>query len=172
MEMIAYNIPSCTSSEIPAEVIIEAARRGWIRYCKESSGNLPYFKRLVTEGKEVGLRMLEGEEPHIPEGLYAGAWGIVPVCANFEPATYAAIYQAALRGDRETVAHAHERAMAVRQALLFAGPLWIAGIKYAMSVLGIGTGRPVSPLQPLTGPERSSIEAFINEGRTEGVLVA
>jgi dihydrodipicolinate synthase/N-acetylneuraminate lyase len=37
MSMIAYNIPSCTNSEIPVEVVVELARRGLIKYCKESS---------------------------------------------------------------------------------------------------------------------------------------
>jgi len=160
MEIVAYNIPSCTGSVIPADKVVEMARRGWFRYMKESSGDFDYFRRLVVEGAEVGLKVLQGEEPHIAKGLLAGAVGIVPVCANFEPATYLAAYQAGLARDEAALAGLQERIIEVRKQLLFVGPLWIAGIKYAMSLLGVGSGLPVSPLQPLTAEERAKVAEF------------
>ena len=57
------------------------------KYCKESSGNLDYFKKLLISAKEVGLNVFMGDEVGIKEGLLAGACGIVPVCANYEPST-------------------------------------------------------------------------------------
>jgi 4-hydroxy-tetrahydrodipicolinate synthase len=160
MEIVAYNIPSCVGSVIPAEILIEGARRGYFHYLKESSGDFDYFQRLVDEGAEVGLRVLEGEEPHIAKGLLAGAVGIVPVCANFEPATYIAAYRAGLARDEAALVKLQERIIEVRRQLLFVGPLWIAGIKYAMSLLGIGLGVPVSPLQPLTAEEKAKVAEF------------
>ena len=79
------------------------ARRGWFRYMKESSGHFDYFRRLAVEGAEVGLKVLEGEEPHIAKGLLAGAVGIVPVCANYEPATYLAAYRGPARDEAALV---------------------------------------------------------------------
>jgi 4-hydroxy-tetrahydrodipicolinate synthase len=164
-QIIAYNIPSCVGSVIPAEVLLEGARRGYFRYLKESSGDFDYFQRLVTEGREVGLKVLEGEEPHIARGMLAGAVGIVPVCANFEPATYIAAYQAGLARDEAALGPLQERILEVRRQLLFVGPLWIAGIKYAMSLLGVGSGLPVSPLQPLTAVEQQKIADFVQANR-------
>ena len=163
MQIVAYNIPSCVGSAIPVAALIEIARRGWVRYCKESSGDFAYFQRLVTEGAEVGLRVLQGEEPHIARGMLAGACGIVPVCANFEPRTYIAAYEAGLARDEAGLAPLQERILLVRQRLLFAGYLWVAGIKYAMGQLGYGSGRVVSPLEPLTAEQRAGIDAFIRE---------
>jgi 4-hydroxy-tetrahydrodipicolinate synthase len=161
INIVAYNIPSCTGSVIPAEKVIEMARRGWFRYMKESSGDFDYFRRLVVEGAEVGLKVLQGEEPHIAKGLLAGAVGIVPVCANFEPATYIAAYRAGLARDEAALAGLQERIIEVRRQLLFVGPLWIAGIKYAMSLLGVGSGVPIAPLQPLTAAEQQKIADFV-----------
>jgi 4-hydroxy-tetrahydrodipicolinate synthase len=161
MEIIAYNIPSCTNSVIPAEVVLEGARRGYFRYLKESSGDFDYFQRLVTEGREVGLKVLEGEEPHIAKGLLAGAVGIVPVCANYEPATFLRACQAARAGDQAELARCQERIMYLRSKLVLAGPNWIAGVKAGAAALGIGSGKPVSPLQPLTEEQRRSIEAIV-----------
>jgi 4-hydroxy-tetrahydrodipicolinate synthase len=159
-QIVAYNIPSCVGSAIPAEVLIEGARRGYFQYLKESSGDFDYFQRLVIEGREVGLKVLEGEEPHIARGMLAGAVGIVPVCANFEPATYIAAYRAGLARDEAALVGLQERILEVRRELLLVGPLWIAGIKYAMSLLGVGSGEPVSPLQPLKAEEQAKVREF------------
>lgn len=160
MDIVAYNIPACTGSVIPADKAIEMARRGWIRYIKESSGDFDYFCRLVIEGAEVGLKVLEGDEPHIARALLAGAAGIVPVCANYEPLTFVRAYQAACAGDEAELARCQERIMYLRQKLAFAGPNWIAGVKYGLASLGMGSSRPVSPLQPLTDDQKRSIEAI------------
>jgi len=164
-EIIAYNIPSCTGSAIPAETVIEMARRGWIRTMKESSGDFDYFRRLAVEGAEYGLRLLQGDEPHIATGLLAGAVGIVPVCANFEPATYIAAYEAGIAGDAAALGPLQERILYIREKLLLSSPLWIAGIKYAMSCLGLGSGMPISPLYSLTAVEQQKIGDFVLANR-------
>src|SRR5262245_53975252 len=56
MELVAYNIPVYSRGEIPAEVLVEAARRGWVKYCKDSSNDVAYLRRILAEGKEVGLK--------------------------------------------------------------------------------------------------------------------
>ncbi len=167
IQLVAYNIPSCVGSVIPIDGLLEMARRGWIRYCKESSGDFAYFNRLVSEGAELGLKVLQGEETHIAVGLLAGACGIVPVCANFEPRTFVAAYNAALVRDEAALGTLQERILLVRESLLFAGYLWIAGVKYALSRLGYGSGKPVSPLEPLSATQKATIDAFIERQRAE-----
>ena len=160
-EIIAYNIPACVGSVIPAPALFTAGDRGWIKYVKESSGDYAYFERLVIEGKAHGLHILEGEEQHIARGMLAGAVGIVPVCANFEPATYIAAYEAGIAGDADALVPLLERILMIREKLLLTNPLWIAGIKYAMSCLGLGSGKPVSPLRPLNAAEQQDIHDFV-----------
>lgn len=160
MDIVAYNIPSCTSSVIPAETVFEMARRGWIRTVKESSGDAAYFRRLVEAGAEFGLRVLQGDEAGIADGLLAGAAGIVPVCANYEPATFLRACQAARAGDQAELARCQERILYLRSKLVLAGPNWIAGVKAGVAALGFGSGKPVSPLQPLTQEQKRSIEAI------------
>ncbi|MHC4133316.1 MAG: dihydrodipicolinate synthase family protein, partial [Planctomycetota bacterium] len=43
LNMIVYNIPSCTYTSIPVEVIADMAKRGWTQCIKESSGDKDYF---------------------------------------------------------------------------------------------------------------------------------
>ena len=157
-EMIAYNIPSCTNTEIAVTTFADMARRGWIRYCKESSGNVPYFKSLVAAGKDVGLKAFMGDENAIAEGLTAGASGIVPVCANYEPATFVRAYEAGARKDAAELAKQQARIMFIREPLCLGGVSWVAGVKYASASLGIGSGKPVSPLQPAGAEQRRRID--------------
>lgn len=164
MEMIPYNIPSFTGNLIPIEALCEATRRGWTHYCKESSGDLSYFVRLVNEGSATGLRVFMGDERAMRQGPRAGACGIVPGCANFEPWTFVRAYEAALSGDDVALERRFARMMVLREGLVLASPCWLAGIKYAVACLGMGSGRPVSPLHQLTDAEARSIRDFVATG--------
>ncbi len=155
MEMIAYNIPSCTGSTVSVETFLEMARRGWLRCCKESSGDPDLLLPLIERGQDLGLKVLVGEERLMYEGLLAGGVGMVPVGANYEPETYIRIYNAGRRGDREGLARQGERARYVCETLT-GGTCWLAGIKYALSQRGLCSGKPLSPLQP-TGEERKRV---------------
>lgn len=164
MDVVAYNIPSCVSSAIPAEVVIELVRRGWIRRIKESSGDLDYVMRLLHDGPAVGLRVLQGDERLMAAALKAGAVGIVPGSSNVDPQAFLALYRAAQASDEAELDRCATRVAAVRAAVPLAGAQWLSGIKYAVSRLGIGSGRTVSPLQPLTQEQQVAIDAFLAAG--------
>ena len=164
MEMIGYNIPQVTGSQITVETFCEAARRGWMRHCKESSGDLTFLSRLVTEGRKVGLRVLMGDERTAAGGLQAGAVGLVNVCVNVEPATYLRLYEAAVRGDAAVMAQQQERINQLVDTLVVSGPCLLAGPKYVLSRMGIGRGVPVSPLEPVSEEQVRRIDQFLNLG--------
>ena len=50
-EIIAYNIPACVGSVIPAPALFTAGDRGWIKYVKESSGDYAYFTAAGGRGQ-------------------------------------------------------------------------------------------------------------------------
>lgn len=170
MEMIAYNIPQCTASTLAVDTVCEMARRGWIRYCKESSGDLPYIKELIARGKDAGLTVLAGDEFTSNEALLAGAGGIVPVCANYDPATFLRLFDAGSRGDREELSRVMTRMLMVRETLVLSGPCWLSGIKYSVAALGIGSGMPVSPLEPSDAQRMARIDALIKADREAGMV--
>ena len=169
MNMVAYNIPSCTASVIEVDTLVDMARRGWIRYCKESSTDLEYTLDMIKRGGEVGLGVLAGEEPAMDRTMLAGAKGIVPVCANYDPGLYIGIYEAGLRGDRKALAALLPRLLFVRETTLRSGASWIAGMKYALSVLGLCSGKPVSPLEPAEPKRRAGIDAMIRADKNAGI---
>ena len=150
MEVIAYNIPQVTGSEIAVETFCEMARRGWVRHCKESSGNLPFLRQLIDRGREVGLRVLMGDEENAAAGLRAGAVGLVNLCINVEPGTYLRLYEAARHNDTEQLDRLQQRINEIVNTVVRTGPCFVAGPKYVLSRMGIGVGTPVAPLEPVS----------------------
>jgi 4-hydroxy-tetrahydrodipicolinate synthase len=165
MEMVAYNIPQCTNSQLAVNTVCEFAKRGWIRCCKESSGDLKYLRRLIRRGKTLGLSVLAGDELLMDQALLAGAKGIVPVCANYDPQGYLRLYEAGLRGDRAALARQMSRLLRTRKIILLSGDSWISGMKYAMSVLGFGSDKCVSPLEPAEAGRMARIDALVKKHR-------
>ena len=165
MEMLPYNIPQCTGTVLAVETMLTMAKRGWARYCKEISGDFAYINELIHRGKDVGLTVLAGDESIVGASLLSGAGGIVPVCANFEPATFLRLYDAGVRGDKAEVARLMERVKQLREGLVLSGPCWLTGIKYALSALGMGSGMPVSPLEPMDSKRKSQIDLLVQQVR-------
>ena len=161
MELVAYNIPGCTNAEIALETLCEMTRRGWIQYCKESSGNRAYCLSLIAEASPLGLQVIIGDETLLAEGMLAGAKGVCCVCANFEPQTYQRLVRSAQNKQTDDVRFAQQRVLVLRQQLVMAGACWVAGVKYSIACLGIGNGQPVSPLQPLTALEEQAVREFV-----------
>jgi 4-hydroxy-tetrahydrodipicolinate synthase len=161
MEMVAYNNPQTIGAALAVDTVCELARRGWIRCCKESSGDMEHFRELVKRGKEAGLSVLAGDEFYFMDALRAGARGLVPGCACIFPEVFRMAWEAAVRGDWDTVAAAFSRILRIRSALVTGGACWLSGIKYAASVLGIGSGKPMAPLEPAGTRQKEQIEELI-----------
>ena len=162
-QLIAYNLPAATGVELQIETMRQLCARGWISAIKESSGNPDYFWNVLQIALEHQVTMLVGDEALIASGLSAGGAGIVPVCANFEPSTFVAAFQAAQEGRAEDLQRYQSRIMLLRERAPKGGDCWISGVKYAVSCLGIGDGRPVSPLQPLNDQQRRAIDEILEK---------
>lgn len=156
MEMVVYNIPSCVGCAIDIEVILQLAREGIIRYCKESSGEFDYLRPLIERGRDAGLNVLVGDERLLPSGLRMGGVGLVPVTANIYPELFVKLFEATMANQAEFL-DLHRRLMEIREVLLLRGTCWLAGLSFAASLAGIGTGRILSPLEPVGEEQKKQI---------------
>jgi 4-hydroxy-tetrahydrodipicolinate synthase len=164
MNMIVYNIPSCTGASIPVRAIVEMVRRGWTKVVKESSGDRNYFLELAKAVSENETTLLQGNEPDIAWGLSVGAKGMVPVCGNYAPNLYTAAWHANQAGDETGLAELQERIMAIRETLLLGNKSWLAGAMYGVHTLGIGSGKVPRPIQELSDEQKREIEALTESG--------
>jgi 4-hydroxy-tetrahydrodipicolinate synthase len=156
MEMVVYNIPSCVGCSIDIDLILQLARDGRIKCCKESSGEFDYLRPLVERGHKAGLNVLVGDERMIPSGLRMGGVGLIPVTANAYPELFVEIYNAAM-ANRADVLHLHRHIMNIREILLLRGTCWLGGLSFAVSRAGIGNGRTLSPLEPVGDEQKKLI---------------
>jgi 4-hydroxy-tetrahydrodipicolinate synthase len=158
MNMITYNIPSCTGCSIPLSVISKMVSQGWTSIIKESSGDKDYFLELTKALSESDATILQGNEPDIAWGLSIGAKGMVPVCANYAPSLFSAAWRASQDGSEALLAEMQERIMAVRETLLMGDKSWLAGAMYGVHSLGIGSGKTLRPIQELKDDEKREID--------------
>jgi 4-hydroxy-tetrahydrodipicolinate synthase len=159
-ELVIYNIPSCTGCHIPVTTIRKMAEAGWATAIKESSGDADYFRQLLSLGVEMAVSVLQGNETDIVWSLQAGAAGIVPVCGNYDPALFVETYNAVKSGTEED--DAQERLDALRDVLLVGDHNWIAGITYGLKSLGIGSGKPLLPLQEVDDNRKALIDGILS----------
>ena len=85
LELVLYNIPVCTGTELSVQLICDMKKRGWITACKDSSGDKDFFSELCEKGKQHGLKVYQGMRPDFQWMEEIGASGCVPVPANVFP---------------------------------------------------------------------------------------
>ena len=170
MEMIVYNIPSCTAVSIPIEAIVDMVEKGWTSVVKESSGSREYFSNLMGAVSGSDTRILQGFEPDIAWGLSQGAKGMVPVCGNYAPRLFSAAWRAGQAGDTALLDNLQERIMAVRETLLMGDKNWLAGAMYGIHTLGIGRGIVSRPILELAEQEKDEIKALVNSPSLVGYM--
>lgn len=115
--LYAYDIPSRVHTKLPAEVLIDLARRGVLAGVKDSSGQESSLRRLVLDRRDAGLAgfaVLTGSELTVDAALAFGVDGAVPGLGNVDPAGYVRIVAAVAAGD-----HAAARAEQDRLFQLF-----------------------------------------------------
>jgi 4-hydroxy-tetrahydrodipicolinate synthase len=115
--LYAYDIPSRVHTKLPAEVLIDLARRGVLAGVKDSSGQESSLRRLVLDRRDAGLTgfaVLTGSELTVDAALAFGVDGAVPGLGNVDPAGYVRIVAAVAAGD-----HAAARAEQDRLFRLF-----------------------------------------------------
>jgi 4-hydroxy-tetrahydrodipicolinate synthase len=159
---LLYNIPQCTHHVLAAATVRTLARDPRVLGIKDSAGDFEAFQALLAIKEErAQLRVLQGHESLAAASLLQGADGMVPGLANVVPALFVELQAAADRGDASRCAELQRRIAALAQ-LYRQGP-WLAALKAACAMRGLGNGRPAPPLLPATPADRAAIRALLEE---------
>ena len=119
----------------------------------------PSKARAKTRTKIVGFQVLAGRTDAMLEGLKNGAVGAMPAFAAAAPQACYEVLAAWKDGDEGL---AQEKQMRLQDvAARIEKQLGIAGIKFGCDLNGYFGGKPRLPLLPLSGEERSEIEALM-----------
>ncbi|HSD27859.1 MAG TPA: dihydrodipicolinate synthase family protein [Vicinamibacteria bacterium] len=140
-----YSVPAFTGLTWPAGLAAALAPHPRIAGMKESSGDVGLLARVVSS-VSADFEVACGNALVIYPALCAGAAGGVLAVANCVPRAAAALYRAFVAGD-------HARARRLQEALLplaaaIATSYGVAGLKLAMTLVGLRGGEVRPPLLP------------------------
>ena len=156
--IIIYNIPQCTGIFVDKSLIIELSSHPQIAGLKDSSGNLSFLAEIAPS-VHSDFNILLGAGDLMLPGLLLGAKGGILRLADVVPGLCVKLYKLFLEGRIEEA----------RQLQLELAPLnnavtkdyGIAGLKYALDLIGYFGGLPRSPLQPLAPEGEKQIEIIL-----------
>jgi dihydrodipicolinate synthase/N-acetylneuraminate lyase len=167
LPLFLYNMPSYTKLVFEPETVRAAAAITGIVGIKESSGDMVYFRRLLSLlKKQPDFSLLIGQEELLAEAVAAGAHGGVCGGANLVPQLYVDLYNAACSKELSAVEALHKKVMQISTAIYGVGKYessYLKGLKCALSCLGICNDFLAEPFHRFRRSERNIIRRHIQK---------
>ncbi len=156
LPILLYNIPVYAHVVLSPALVHEMARHPNVIGMKDSAGNLPVLAQYL-EAQGPSFRVMTGSGATLVPAIHAGASGAILAIALYAGPAVRLMFDSARAGRMEEAA-----AMQVRLAPIatdIGGAMGPAGIKAAMSMVGLRGGAPRSPLLPVSSDESAIIRA-------------
>ncbi len=142
--IILYNVPSRTNVRIDSETVSILLKHENIIGIKEAGGDYSEWLRISNNVDLTKKFFLAGDDDALAFILSLGGSGIISASANVVPKIFVDIYNAFLNNEIKKAFHLQKKLVGLKKALfLETNP---SPIKYALSVLGFGTGKVRLPL--------------------------
>ncbi len=155
LPVIAYNVPSRTSIDIPNEVYLKLWQIPNFAGVKECAG-ISKVLRLKAKNREIPVWC--GNDDQIVPMLSAGANGVISVISNVCPVRIVKMVESALRGDYQT-AISMQQEITDQIDFLFCEVNPIP-VKAVLNRIGFAVGAPRLPLTPLSRDKEAQISAI------------
>ncbi len=147
LPVVAYNVPSRTSTDLHAETLRRLADQRLVAGVKEATGSMA---RLLEIRERCGdaLDLLSGDDFTIAPFMACGGHGVISVSANVVPQRVRAVVHEALEGRLEASMREQLRLGPLHRALFSeSNPI---PVKAALALLGRCSGELRLPLTPLS----------------------
>lgn len=156
LPIIIYNIPGRSVVDMSPDTMGTLAKLPRIVGVKDATGKI---ERVSQQRIACGpdFVQLSGEDATALGFNAHGGTGCISVTANVAPKLCAEFQEATLRGDYATALQYQDRLMPLHEAIFIEPGL--AGAKYGLSLLGMGTEEVRLPLVTLTDPTKARIGA-------------
>jgi dihydrodipicolinate synthase/N-acetylneuraminate lyase len=161
LPVVLYNMPRLTKQPFSLETLRAAMQFENVVGVKDSSGDMDYFKKLCDLAAErPDWSLLIGSESKLADAVRMGADGGVTGGANVAPRLLVDVYESATSGDDEQVKILQESLRELGSIYQFgeyaAGT--IRGIKCALEIMGICSGRMADPHRMCDVSQRKFVE--------------
>ena len=167
LPVFLYNMPSHTKLSFEPETVRRLIGIPNVVGLKDSSGDMAYFGQLRQVCRQrPDWTLLIGPEELLAEAILLGGHGGVSGGANLCPRLYVDLFQAASRGDTGRVAELQAKVVQIRRAIYSVarhGAAVIAGLKCALSCLGVCDDFMAEPFHRMRGAQRELIREHLDE---------
>ncbi len=174
LPLLLYNIPSCTKIAIELETVAALIHHPGIIGLKDSSGNLEYLRGAIAlaSEKRPGWPVLVGPEHLLAEAVTLGAAGGVAGGGNLVPRLFVSVYEAAREGRTEEVARLQALVTQLQELYTIGkyGSAFLKGVKCALELSGVCSGRLAAPFDAFHQPERERVTAWMASFADAGYL--
>lgn len=158
--VILYNVPGRTGSNINAETTLKLAHEfSNIIAVKEASGDFSQAMYIIKD-KPKDFIVLSGEDALTLPLMSAGVSGSISVVANAMPKEFSEMVQLALNNNYREAEKIHYKLLEFIDTLFVEGNP--AGIKAALSILGIIENNLRLPLVPVSKETHKKLEKLIH----------
>ncbi|MGV8090660.1 MAG: dihydrodipicolinate synthase family protein [Mangrovibacterium sp.] len=164
LPLIIYNIPATTHYSIPLEVLDKLSHHPNIAGLKDSERDRERLDQALTLWRHrEDFTHLTGWAAMSVYALRNGSDGIIPSTGNFDPVSYAALYEAVLHGNLETAGILQEKtdrlsALYQKNRNLSES---LTALKVIMSVRGICGTQMMPPLYRMEPEEEKNYRTEI-----------
>jgi len=160
IDIILYNVPGRTGSNIKAETTLKLAHEfNNIVAVKEASGDFSQAMYIVKD-KPENFVIISGEDALTLPLMSAGVSGVISVVANAFPKEFSTMVQLALNNDFKEAEKIHYQLLEFIDTLFVEGNP--GGIKEALSILGIIENNLRLPLVKVSEATHQKLEELIN----------
>lgn len=151
-----YNIPSHTRNAFPLDTVRAIAPHPKCIGMKDSSGDWEYFGALIEMARDFpNYTVLIGPEERLARALDMGAHGGVTGGGNLAPSLFVDIWRSSRDNQRATAHALQETSLFLCREIYAEG--YIPGLKSALELAGICSGRLTDGLVPVEGEARERI---------------
>lgn len=156
LPVMLYNMPAYAHLVLSPALVHEMARHPNVIGMKDSAGNLSVLAQYL-EAQSDTFRVLNGSGSTVVPALAAGAAGAILAIGLFAGPTVRRMVDLFRAGDTQAAGELQTRLMPL--ATDIGGAFGPAGIKAAMTLVGLDGGPPRSPLLPVNDGELAVVRA-------------
>lgn len=167
LPLFLYNMPSCVKASLSIETVESLARHVNVIGVKDSSGDLAYFRKVLTlREARPDWTILMGPEHLMAESVLMGSDGGVTGGANLHPRLFAELYEAAVRRDQPMMDRLQSEVVALGRIYSVGGTgmaPYLCGLKCALELADICSGQLAEPFIAFGAEERAQIDSLLTE---------
>jgi 4-hydroxy-tetrahydrodipicolinate synthase len=179
LPIATYDVPSAVKVKLAASTVRTIAEEGLVIAIKDSSGDFAGFRNMILATEHLPhFRAFTGSEHYLDAALLVGGHGGVLGLASVIPATYVAIYDAAVAGDWKRANALQKDAIAALQ-MIYVGSSGgslsasaVGSFKVAAREMGVIRSATLAmPMQALSPDEEDKVREVLRRAGIERAAV-